>query len=59
MKNIFYILTGGRPMCKLAREGFWDKLAQRKVNHYVDKFGRKWMAFSKWSLFRVEVKSNG
>lgn len=53
-KQIFYSITGGRPMEKLDEEGFWDSIGGVKVNFYKDGFGRKWMALGKWSLFRVK-----
>lgn len=49
--------TGGRPMKKTDEEGFWDTVAKRKVNIYRDLFGREWMAFGPWSIFRVSTKS--
>lgn len=52
-KAFFFKCTGGRPMKKTDEEGFWDKVAQRKVNFYLDAFGREWMANGSWSLFRV------
>ena len=48
----FYKLTGGRPM---KREGmaFVDRVSVETVNHYCDKFGRRWLAINAWSMFRV------
>lgn len=50
----WYCLTKGRPMRKIDREGFWDVVANMKVNYYRDNYtGTVWMAHSSWSLFRV------
>lgn len=46
-------LTGGRPMVYKGH-AFMDNVALRPVGYYRDRLGRDWLAFSKWSLFRVE-----
>lgn len=35
---------------------FVDKVARREVNLYEDHFGREWMAFGAWDLFRIRYK---
>lgn len=55
MKNLFYKLTGGRPMVYKSAL-FTDFVSGLSVNHYVDKFGRNYMANHSWSWFRVEKK---
>lgn len=56
IKELFYKLTGGRPM-KDVGHGFTDVVSGKEVRYYVDKFGRKWMADSgPWSQFRIERK---
>ena len=54
MKNFLYRLTGGRPMDCLEL-GFRDCVVGKPVWYWRDKFGRRWMAFSAWSFFRVRV----
>lgn len=55
IQGLIYFLTGGRPMMKLNRIGFMDVVNGRMVNYYIDKWGRKWMAQSEWSFFRVRL----
>lgn len=40
----------------MKREGcaFIDIVSGKEVNYYTDTLGRKWLANSAWSLFRVE-----
>jgi hypothetical protein len=53
MRQIFYNVTGGRPMRRLNRS-FTDRVSGKRVEYFEDKFGRKWMADGgPWSLFRV------
>lgn len=54
MRWLFY-LTGGRPMTP---EGFAfvDRVTGKPVWYWSDKFGRFWMAQSKWALFRVRAR---
>jgi hypothetical protein len=51
--NFIKNLLGGRPM---EYEGcaFFDYISGKKVNRYTDTLGRKWLAHSAWSLFRVK-----
>lgn len=50
--KLFYWLTGGRPMT-IIRQLFVDVVVNKDVYIVQDKFGRKWLAHGKWSLFRV------
>ena len=52
---LFYSITGGRPM-NLLQYGFYDSVAGQPVYYWKDAFGRQWMAFGAWSLFRVELE---
>lgn len=56
--RLLALLTGGRPM---VYEGcaFVDVVVHREVNYYRDRLGRRWMAFSAWSLFRVPSPEGG
>lgn len=52
IKQLFYSITGGRPM----RKGdclFLDIVSGKPVYSFQDKFGRYWMAENPYSLFRV------
>lgn len=51
-------LLGGRPMHQLCREGFYDRVDGRKVNYWIDGYGRKFMAYTRWGWFRVQVKEH-
>jgi hypothetical protein len=53
--RLFYWLTGGRPMQHLGF-AFMDRVVHREVRYWRDQFGRGWMAFTAWSLFRVRVQ---
>ncbi len=46
-------ITSGRPMV-CDGYAFHDGVAKRPVYFWVDRLGREWMAFHKWSWFRVE-----
>jgi len=47
-------LFGGRPMVRLdTNRGFVDSVANKTVYFWVDGYGREWMAFHRWSGFRV------
>lgn len=46
------VFLGGRPM-ELKGCAFIDCVSGKEVNYYIDSFGRKWLAESKWSFFRV------
>lgn len=46
-------ITGGRPMICLGTL-FTDVVSGRPVRHYMDGFGRHWMAEGPWDSFRVE-----
>lgn len=37
---------------------FWDSIAHRDVNYYVDYKGRCWMAHTRWGWFRVACGHN-
>lgn len=50
--KLLYFITGGRPM-KFVEYCLWDGVAGKPVHLYEDKFGRRWMAFGRWSWFRV------
>ncbi len=45
-------LTGGRPM-KHEGTAFFDRIGQRNVHFFIDKFGRRWLAEHRWAQFRV------
>lgn len=45
-------LLGGRPM-RYESSAFTDRVSGARVNYYLDRFGRRWMAESRWALFRV------
>jgi hypothetical protein len=46
-------LTGGRPMIREG-EAFWDYIGLEKVWHWRDRLdGRRWMATTRWALFRI------
>lgn len=32
---------------------FIDTVSGNEIRYYTDRFGRKWLAESKWALFRV------
>lgn len=52
-KILILRITGGRPMIFVG-VAFTDIVSGRPVNHYIDRFGREWLADSgNWSLFRV------
>jgi len=51
-KVLIFKITGGRPMIFIS-SNFVDKVSGLMVNDYQDRFGRLWMANSKWSIFRV------
>lgn len=57
MKNLFWKLTGGRPM-KLIGFAFTDRVDGRAVNYYIDKFDRLWLANGPWSRFRVSRREH-
>jgi hypothetical protein len=50
-------LLGGRPM---VREGyaFLDVVSQQPVYYWRDLLGRRWMATSAWSTFRVRREND-
>jgi len=50
--NFIRRILGGRPM---KHEGcaFVDQVSGKEVNRYTDTLGRKWLANTRWSLFRV------
>lgn len=50
-------LLGGRPMTLVLPRYFTDSVAGKPVNIYRDTYGRYWMAFTRWSLFRVFVEN--
>lgn len=50
--SILARLLGGRPM-RLVGPAFLDRVSGCMVNYYEDRFGRAWLAESRWSLFRV------
>lgn len=35
---------------------FFDPVARRTVHYWIDRNGKRWLAFSRWSLFRVPVE---
>jgi len=45
-------LTGGRPMQHL-NIAFTDCVTGKTVHYWIDRFGRRWMANSPWSWFRL------
>jgi hypothetical protein len=53
LKNLFYKITGGRPMTYLEQR-FYDPIGNCQVNLYIDKFNRQWLATNRWAWFRVE-----
>jgi hypothetical protein len=52
VKDLIAKLLGGRPMTFVCA-CFTDVCDGKKVNRYVDYYGRPWLATSRWSLFRV------
>lgn len=57
--RLFFRVTGGRPM-RLECSAFWDGVSQKPVFYFRDRLRNvRYMANSKWSLFRVEAKSQG
>jgi hypothetical protein len=50
-------LLGGRPMT-LVREALFDVVARRRVYLWRDNYGRYWLAFTRWSRFRVPVDND-
>jgi len=55
MKRLFYLITGGRPMKQTDSNSFRDTVSGKQVNYYKDHLGKKWMANTKWSLFRISA----
>jgi len=55
MLNIIKTLTGGRPMYCVDKCLFIDKVSGKEVGMYVDHKGRRWMATSRWDLFREQM----
>ena len=49
---MFKKLLGGRPM-RRESFAFTDKCSGASVSYYIDRLGRRWMAETRWSLFRV------
>ena len=49
---MFKKLLGGRPM-RRESFAFTDKCSGASVRYYIDRLGRRWLAESRWSLFRV------
>lgn len=45
-------ILGGRPM-KCNGGAFVDNISGEYVKYFTDTLGRKWLATSAWSLFRV------
>lgn len=45
-------ILGGRPM-RFDQSHFRDRISGDMVNFYTDTLGRRWLATSSWSLFRV------
>ena len=56
-------ILGGRPMHEITDEPsyapFTDVVVGRRVRYWRDRYGRIWMAFSRWSQFRVRVGHTG
>lgn len=50
--NLLKQLLGGRPMIYQGC-AFVDCISGNEVNRFTDTLGRKWLAESKWSFFRV------
>jgi hypothetical protein len=53
LERALRLLLGGRPM-RFEKFAFTDVVSGLPVNYYTDTLGRKWMANTAWSLFRVE-----
>jgi hypothetical protein len=53
MGNFFRKLFRGYPM-KYEGCAFIDQVSGKQVNRYTDTLGRKWLANSAWSSFRVK-----
>jgi hypothetical protein len=59
LTKIFYTATGGRPM-KFECSVFFDGVAKKPVYFFRDRLRNvRYMAFHKWSLFRIEAKNQG
>lgn len=56
-RKLFLYLLGGRPMINIG-EYFIYKAPNKIVYLYIDRLGRFWMAYNKWSSFRVESNMN-
>ena len=42
--NVFYLITGGRPMRLISKNSsFYDSIGKIPVGYYRDGFGRVWM----------------
>ena len=56
MRDFLRWLTGGRPMvCE--GDAFTDTVVGRRVYYWRDGYGRAWLAFGAWDLFRVPLTS--
>lgn len=56
MRWLFFFLTGGRPMKKVA-PGFRDMVTGEMVDTWEDRHGRRWLATGAWSVFRMKKDS--
>ena len=55
MIELFYKLSGGRPMTVIDNHVFIDIVSGETVKRYTDHFNRNWLATHAWSMFRVAV----
>ena len=53
IKMFFRHFTGGRPMI-CDGHAFIDIVSGKPVYHFIDLFGRHWLAEHRWAFFRVE-----
>jgi hypothetical protein len=57
LRRFLWKLTGGRPML-FDGFAFTDIVVNRPVYNFECRNGRRWMAYNKWGLFRVECPKN-
>jgi hypothetical protein len=52
IKRLIATILGGRPMY-FDGQAFTDTVSGFSVNYFTDRFGRRWLANHRWSIFRV------
>lgn len=56
MIELFYKITGGRPMTIIDPHYFTDIVSGEAVMLCSDHFNRNWLATNKWGWFRVATE---